>query len=75
MFQVGLDPSLLGQSKTNCLAYSVWLHGVALIVCTNKWLDDVTEWEDLGWLERNCVVQEVKDYLFFDKDLLSITNA
>ena len=74
VFQAGLDASLLGQSKTNSLAYSVWLHGVPLIVSTNSWLDDVDHACDREWLLGNSVVIWVDEPMYFDRELLQLTN-
>ena len=73
VFQAGIDATLLGQSKTNSLSYSVWLHGVALIVSTNSWLHDVTP-SEADWLRKNSLVVEVTDHMWFESELLALEN-
>ena len=68
VFQAGLDACLLGQSKTNSLTYSVWLHGVPLIVCTNSWMNDVDTQADRDWLDSNSTVVEVKKKMWLPED-------
>ena len=64
--QAGVDPARLGQSATNQVSYQVWFHRVKLIICSNRWeqeLRDVTR-EDVAWLGKNSVYVKVTAPLF-----------
>jgi hypothetical protein len=57
LFQAPPAPVQMGNSRTNCHGYSVWVHGVKLIVASNSWhleLQEVSD-GDRRWLEENSV--------------------
>jgi len=54
----------LRQSPTQQSARNVVLHGVAIIVCCNKWLDDDDDSEDAKWLRKNSEFVEIQGQLF-----------
>ena len=54
----------LRQSPTQQSARNVVLHGVAIIVCCNKWLDDEDDSEDAVWLRKNSEFVEIQGQLF-----------
>ena len=45
----------LGQSTTNCHSYDVFVSGVKMIICTNKWAEEKSQMcqEDQDWLDEN----------------------
>jgi len=60
VFQAGVDPVGLGQSACNQHAYTVWLFGIPMILCSNdfqlKTRDDSPMLEvDEEYLENNIV--------------------
>ena len=57
LFQASTSWVNMSQSTTNCHAYSVWVHGVHMIVCTNKWTSELLKLpaEDAIWLQQNSV--------------------
>jgi len=60
VFQAGVDPVVLGQSACNQHAYTVWLFGIPMILCSNdfqlKSRDDSPMLEvDEEYLENNIV--------------------
>lgn len=61
-------PALVGlaSSGTNCHAYSVWVHNVKMIVCSNTWSREISELhaEDAWWLIDNSVHLTVDDRLW-----------
>ena len=56
----------LGQSATNCFAYSICCHNVLLVVCSNKWATELDELsgDDREWLLRNQVYVHVDQPLW-----------
>jgi len=56
----------LASSGTNCHAYSVWVHNVKMIVCSNTWSREISELhaEDAWWLIDNSVHLTVDDRLW-----------
>lgn len=59
VFQAGLQVITLGQSQCNQYAYAVFLHGIAMILCSNTFMMphpsrycDLDE-EDEDWLKKN----------------------
>ena len=62
LFQAPPVDVRLGCSATNCHAYDVFVSGVAMMVCTNTWFDDLDELKkpsDRAWLEANSIVVNV----------------
>jgi len=59
LFQGPPDDVLLGTSATNIEAYSVFVSGVAFIICSNDWRVLVRSMkleEDRAWLDDNSIV-------------------
>lgn len=65
VFQAGAEMITLGQSKTNIYAYSRFLHGVAMILCSNTFVmprpDQEVQLsaEDADWLTKNIIEVEL----------------
>ena len=51
----------LGQSKTNCHSYRVYLNGVLFVIASNGWADDVLALPPSSrkWIEANQVLVNV----------------
>lgn len=65
VFQAGYDEITLGQSSCQQHAYKVWLHGIALVVSTNAWQDDVKLLESQkAWLNSNSFVLKVEEEMW-----------
>ena len=66
LFQAPAALVQMAASNTNCFGYSVCLHGVLLVVCSNKWRLELLELpaEDREWLELNSVYVEVRQPLW-----------
>ena len=60
----------LGNSATNCYAYTRWLHQKLLVVSTNRWFFELDNLPavDTAWLKANSVVIHVKTPLWKDDD-------
>ena len=54
----------LRQSPTQQSARRVCLHGVAIMVCCNKWLDDEDESDEAQWLRKNSEFVEIEGKLY-----------
>lgn len=66
VFQAGVDPVTLGQSACNAHAYSVWLHAVPLILCSNDFQlhsrpEERLTVEEEAWLEANIIDASLPD--------------
>jgi len=68
LFQAPAALVQMAASNTNCFGYSVCLHGVLLIVCSNKWAKELEELaaEDRAWLELNSVYVQVREPLWVE---------
>ncbi len=66
LFQAPPDPVQLGQSSTNCFAYTISVHQCLLVVASNKWaaeLEDLSE-ADRAWLQANQAYVHVTEPLW-----------
>ena len=70
LFQAGASWVTLGQSSTNCHAYSCWLHRVRMVVCSNNWTRLLAEMsvEDQEWLNTNSFYHSVNEPLWVAGD-------
>ena len=70
LFQAGASWVTLGQSSTNCHAYSCWLHRVRMVVCCNNWTRLLNERcaEDQEWLNTNSIYSSVTEPLWVAGD-------
>ena len=68
LFQAPAALVQMAASNTNCFGYSVCLHGVLLVVCSNKWTKELEELaaEDRAWLELNSVYVQVREPLWVE---------
>jgi hypothetical protein len=59
-------PIQMAQSATNCNAYTVWVHNVKFVICSNTWSDDVARCSaaDQEWLTANAVHVVVAERLW-----------
>ena len=65
IFQANNDKVILGQRPTMRDCYSVFLYGVALIVCCNDWLEDVKRGSlEEDWLVTNSIVYECTEKMW-----------
>lgn len=71
LFQAGIDPVLLAQSKCNDYAYSVFVYGMPMVVCTNDWDIGVSP-HDREWLDKNSVVIQVTEPLWEEHEPLQM---
>ena len=55
---------ILRQSPTQQSARHVNLHGVAIIVCCNRWLDHNDDSEDAKWLRKNSEFVDIQGKLY-----------
>jgi len=55
---------ILRQSPTQQSARCVNLHGVAIIVCCNSWLDDNDDSDDAKWLRKNSECVDIQGKLY-----------
>ena len=71
MFQAPLNVVTLGSSNTNCYAYEVWLHNVKMVLCSNKWREQVAVLDaaDQEWLASNSVVIDVTAPLWMQQEI------
>ena len=60
----------MSHSQTNCHSYQVWMHGCMLIVCSNRWSQELTRLSecDRSWLVQNSVHVQVDSPLWVDTD-------
>jgi len=58
LFQAGVDPVGLGESPTMQYAYSVFVYGVPMIVCSNNFYRDVGE-EEYNYMLENVIYLKV----------------
>ena len=61
LFQAGPTPVILGGSSTNVYSYSVFVHRVKFVVCSNVWSDLVEREipDTQQWLKDNSVYYKV----------------
>ena len=61
----------MGTSRTNCNSYEVYLHNVMLIVCSNKWAEqlELLAPSDRDWIESNQI------YYFCGDQPMFVTDA
>ena len=57
LFQGGLEEITMGQSQTSCYSYKVWVHGIKMVLTSNRWTEDLAALcaEDRAWIEQNQV--------------------
>ena len=60
----------MGTSQTNCNSYEVYLHNVMIVVCTNKWADQLEELppSDREWIEANQIYYDCGNLPMFVTD-------
>ena len=52
----------LGTSTTNCHAYTIYPHRIGMIICSNRWAEELAALEldaDRRWLNDNSIVLDV----------------
>ena len=67
LFQGPPDEVLLATSATNIESYSVFVSGVAIIICSNDWRILVSSMEleeDRAWLEDNSTICDISYKLY-----------
>ena len=67
LFQGPPDEVLLATSGTNIESYSVFVSGIAIIICSNDWRALVVEMklqEDKDWLKVNSIVCDIDQDLY-----------
>jgi len=66
LFQGPAVEVVLGCSGTNCHAYKVWVHGVRMVVSSNRWDTEllVMPASDADWLRSNSVFVQVTEQLW-----------
>lgn len=59
----------LGQSTTNCYSYDVFVSGIMMIVCSNKWTEEKSRmsYEDREWLEENSFFYDTKSEPLYER--------
>lgn len=77
LFQAPRHDIDMGTSSTNCYAYKVHVWRVKMVICTNKWHDQVKELceADQQWLAKNVVVLDVQGSMFSDQPLQGAPGA
>ena len=62
-FQASNAPCTLGSSNTNCYSYRRRLYRIKMIICSNKWYDELYGSDlskaDIEWINDNSVVTTV----------------
>ena len=64
MFQAGADEVCICQSKCQQFAKRRLLYQVAMVVCTNEWVDARTPSGAAEWIAKNCVLQEITEPVY-----------
>ena len=66
LFQSGIDIAKLASSATNNCAYSVWMHRVKQIVCSNVWESELKLLPDgdRDWINKNSIYVKVTSPLW-----------
>jgi hypothetical protein len=66
LFQSGIDVAKLASSATNNCAYSVWMHRVKQVVCSNVWESELKLLPDgdRDWINKNSVYVKVTSPLW-----------
>ena len=74
VFQAGNSSVQLGSSATNCHIYTVHVHRVKMVLCTNNWRTEeaVMSLQDVQWLEANSVVVNVQTPLWVQPPASSV---
>jgi hypothetical protein len=67
-FQGTTQEVSLGHSATNMFPYKVWLHGIKMVITTNRWYEDMAALDesDQAWLEHNSIVVTCTEPLYED---------
>jgi hypothetical protein len=65
-FQASNAPCTLGTSATNIHAYSKRLYRVQMIICSNRWHEDLQSLPEVDrqWVNDNAIVQNVEQWTF-----------
>ena len=61
-FQAGNNPCTLGTSQCQQYAYKQRLYRIQMIICSNKWHEELSwlyDLDDRKWIEENSIVQDV----------------
>jgi len=68
IFQGTTQEVSLGHSATNMFTYKVWLHGIKMVITTNRWYEDMAALDesDQAWLEHNSIVVTCTEPLYED---------
>ena len=69
---------MLGQSTTNCHAYSVFVSGIGMMVCSNTWTEQLQllSDRDKSWLEDNSMVADIgRERLWIPNDYAASTGT
>ena len=78
LFQAGASEVTIGASSTNCHAITVFPHRVRMVICSNRWSEDVATlgMADQQWLTINAVRVEVKRPLWQmdENELIEVTD-
>ena len=74
LFQAGTSFVALGCSSTNCFSYTVYVHRVRMVLCSNTWAEELAALtsEDRDWIRRNSVVQEISEPCWITPVALSL---
>ena len=75
LFQAPATELSLGNSSTNCYAYTRWLHQKLLVVSTNRWFTELEELPsvDASWLTQNALVIHVTAPLWVPEGRSDVT--
>ena len=70
LFQAPASMLSMGNSATNCHAYTRWLHQKLLVVSTNRWNVELEQLKsvDVEWLKANAVVIQIHAPLWVVED-------
>ena len=70
LFQAGNSLVQVGQSKTACYAYSVYLNDALLVVSSNHWSETLERMpvSEARWLQANQVLVKVTRPLWIPRD-------
>jgi len=65
-FQAGASPVQMGQSQTGMYTYTVFLHRVMFVLCSNTWTESLAKLKpgDVSWIEANQIYIKIDKHLF-----------
>ena len=65
-FQAGASPVQLGQSQTGIYTYTIFLHRVMFVLCSNTWTESLSKLKpgDANWIQSNQIHITIDQHLY-----------